>query len=90
VLQPVGFGRLLGPLRKRGSAQRVSAEVNLIKQHLERYARLHLPESCQLPGRLRDRKFGITSYKLLPTHRFEEAMKFLTEQYTTLTGEAPF
>jgi hypothetical protein len=36
------------------------------------------------------RKFGITSYKLLPAHRFEEAMKFLTEWYTTLTGEAPF
>jgi hypothetical protein len=36
------------------------------------------------------RKFGITSYKLLPVSRFEEAMKFLTEWYQTLVGDVPF
>lgn len=36
------------------------------------------------------RKFGITSYKLLPAHRFEEAMHFLTSWYGDLTGETPF
>lgn len=29
------IGRLLGPLLKRGIAQRVSTEADLIKQHLE-------------------------------------------------------
>jgi hypothetical protein len=38
TLQPVSFGRWLGPLRKRGSAQRVGAEADLVKPHLERYA----------------------------------------------------
>lgn len=32
------------------------------------------------------RRFDITSYKLLPAHRFEEAMGWLTEWYTTITG----
>lgn len=38
------------------------------------------------------RKFGITSYKLLPTKQFAEAMKFLTEWYVSLTGsdDLPF
>jgi len=36
------------------------------------------------------RKFGITSYKLLPVKRFEEAMKFLTEWHLELTGDVPF
>jgi hypothetical protein len=36
------------------------------------------------------RKFGITSYKMLPAGRFEEAMKFLDEWYGSLTGEEPF
>ncbi len=38
------------------------------------------------------RRFGITSYKLLPAGRFAEAMKFLTEWYLELgTGEdVPF
>ncbi len=34
------------------------------------------------------RKFGITSYKMLPTSRFEEAMKFLNEWRESLSGEA--
>lgn len=34
------------------------------------------------------RKFGITSYKMLPSRRFDEAMKFLTDWYQQLTGEA--
>ena len=33
------------------------------------------------------RKFGIPSYRELPARRFEEAMRFLTEWYQTLTGE---
>ncbi len=32
------------------------------------------------------RKFGITSYKMLPARRFEEAMKFLTQWHESLTG----
>lgn len=37
------------------------------------------------------RKFGITSYKMLPARRFDEAMKFLTEWHESLTGEGgPF
>ena len=33
------------------------------------------------------RRFGITSYKLLPAPRFEEAMKFLTDWAASLTEE---
>jgi hypothetical protein len=37
------------------------------------------------------RKFGITSYKMLPARQFEAAMGFLTEWYGELTGEGlPF
>lgn len=36
------------------------------------------------------RKFGITSYKLLPAGRFQEAMKFLTDWHQSLVGEEPF
>jgi hypothetical protein len=36
------------------------------------------------------RRFAITSYKLLPAGRFQEAMKFLTDWHQNLTGEVPF
>ena len=36
------------------------------------------------------RKFGITSYKLLPASRFEAAMKLLTEWHQDLVGDVPF
>lgn len=36
------------------------------------------------------RKFGITSYKLLPANRFQAAMDFLTEWHRTLVGDEPF
>jgi hypothetical protein len=37
------------------------------------------------------RKFGITSYKMLPSKQFESAMKFLTGWYEDITGsESPF
>jgi hypothetical protein len=36
------------------------------------------------------RKFGITSYKLLPAMRFEEAMGFLTEWHQAIVGNEPF
>lgn len=36
------------------------------------------------------RKFGVTSYKMLPARRFDEAMKFLTDWYGEVTGEGPF
>jgi hypothetical protein len=36
------------------------------------------------------RRFEITSYKLLPASRFDEAMTFLNEWYASLTGNAPF
>ncbi len=36
------------------------------------------------------RKFGITSYKLLPAGRFAEAMAWLTEWHQQIAGDAPF
>jgi ferritin-like metal-binding protein YciE len=36
------------------------------------------------------RKFGITSYKLLPAAQFEDAMEWLTEWHNTLVGDTPF
>jgi hypothetical protein len=36
------------------------------------------------------RKFEITSYKLLPAAKFDEAMAFLSEWHISLTGESPF
>jgi hypothetical protein len=37
------------------------------------------------------RKFGIPSYRELPSRRFDEAIRFLTEWYQELTGEGlPF
>jgi hypothetical protein len=36
------------------------------------------------------RKFSITSYKLLPAGRFQEAMDFLTDWHQTLVGDEPF
>lgn len=36
------------------------------------------------------RRFEITSYKLLPANRFDEAMDFLNQWYASLTGDVPF
>ena len=36
------------------------------------------------------RKFGTTTYKLMPQSKFDDAMKFLTEWYQTLVVDAPF
>jgi hypothetical protein len=36
------------------------------------------------------RKFGITSYKLLPASRFTETMAWLTEWHQQIAGDAPF
>jgi hypothetical protein len=36
------------------------------------------------------RKFGITSYKMLPAKKFETAINFLTEWHQNLEGDAPF
>jgi P22_AR N-terminal domain/ORF6C domain len=36
------------------------------------------------------RKFGITSYKLMPRRKFDDAMKFLTEWHQTLVDDSPF
>jgi len=36
------------------------------------------------------RRFSITSYKLLPAAKFQEAMDWLTEWHGSLTGEEPF
>lgn len=36
------------------------------------------------------RKYGITSYKMLPAKKFEEAMNFLTEWHQNVAGDAPF
>jgi hypothetical protein len=36
------------------------------------------------------RRFGITSYKLLPANQFDDAIVFLSEWHQSLTGDAPF
>ena len=36
------------------------------------------------------RKFGITSYKLLPANKFEAAMAFLTEWHAQIVADTPF
>jgi hypothetical protein len=36
------------------------------------------------------RKYGITSYKMLPANKFEDAMHFLTNWHQSLEGSAPF
>ena len=36
------------------------------------------------------RKFAITSYKLLPAKRFQEAMDFLTQWHQSMVGDEPF
>jgi hypothetical protein len=36
------------------------------------------------------RKFGITSYKMLPTKKFEAAINFLTEWHQNVVGDTPF
>lgn len=36
------------------------------------------------------RKFGITSYKLLPAARFDAAMRWLTDWHQSLVGDAPW
>ena len=36
------------------------------------------------------RKFGVTSYKLLPAKQFDEALNFLTEWHQSMVGYAPF
>jgi hypothetical protein len=36
------------------------------------------------------RKFSITSYKLLPAKKFEEAMNWLTEWHQSMVGDEPF
>ena len=36
------------------------------------------------------RQFGVTSYKLVPANRFEEAMNFLAQWQQNIEGDAPF
>lgn len=36
------------------------------------------------------RRFGITSYKMLPAKKFDAAMNFLTEWHQTVAGDTPF
>jgi hypothetical protein len=36
------------------------------------------------------RRYGITSYKMLPAKKFDEAMKFLNDWYQNLVSDAPF
>ncbi|MFW6182296.1 MAG: phage antirepressor N-terminal domain-containing protein [Chloroflexota bacterium] len=36
------------------------------------------------------RRYGLTSYKLLPRKKFEDAMKFLTDWHQSLVDDAPF
>ncbi len=36
------------------------------------------------------RQFGVTSYKLVPANRFDEAMKFLANWHQDIAGDSPF
>lgn len=36
------------------------------------------------------RRYGITSYKALPSHKFEDALTFLTEWHQDITTDTPF
>lgn len=36
------------------------------------------------------RRFGVTSYKLIPARQFDEVMKFLTDWHQSIVGEEPF
>jgi hypothetical protein len=36
------------------------------------------------------RRYGITSYKALPAHKFEDALNFLTEWHQNVTTDVPF
>jgi hypothetical protein len=36
------------------------------------------------------RQFGVTSYKLVPANRFEQAMKFLSQWHQDVEGDTPF
>jgi hypothetical protein len=36
------------------------------------------------------RRYGITSYKALPAHKFEDALNFLTEWHQNITTGVPF
>jgi hypothetical protein len=36
------------------------------------------------------RKYGLTSYKMMPAHQFDDAMKFLTEWHQNIVTGTPF
>ena len=36
------------------------------------------------------RKFGVTSYKMLPVEKFDTAMRWLSDWYQSLEGSVPF
>lgn len=64
-------------------ASRISQAVKAIAIHLS--AKTKRNEYGGVYGELY-RQFGITSYKMLPIHQFEPAMKFLTDWHRDLTG----
>ena len=76
-------GRFITP----DQAMQISQAVKTIATEIEKRTKKN--EYAAIYGQLY-REFGITSYKLLPAHRFEEAMRFLTSWYEDLTGETLF
>lgn len=68
-------------------ASQISQSVKAVAMQLSKQSGLN--EYGGVYGELY-RKFGITSYKLLPAKRFQEAMDFLSNWYGSLTGEEPF
>lgn len=70
-----------------GQASQISQAVKAIAMELSK--RSGRNEYGGVYGELY-RRFEITSYKLLPASRFDEAMEFLNEWFGSLTGKTPF
>jgi hypothetical protein len=70
-----------------GQASQISQSVKAIAMTLSKQNKRN--EYGGVYGELY-RRFEITSYKMLPKNKFDEAMAFLTEWHRSLTGDEPF
>jgi len=74
---------LAGKEISQEQAMQISQAVKIVARELGKRTKKN--EYGAVYGQLY-REFGITSYKLLPAHRFEQAMAWLTEWYRGITG----
>ncbi|MEM7114861.1 MAG: phage antirepressor N-terminal domain-containing protein [Chloroflexota bacterium] len=68
-------------------ASRLSQAVKAVAMALSKQTRKN--EFGGVYGELY-RRYDITGYKMLPTRKFDDAMKFLTEWHQSIAGEVPF